>query len=231
MELVSNLVVRDSRITSICFSHTHFHIFTCKKTKLYPCKAAQAYAFTVSGCCSQLTSERKIFFTALLNRNLLYAIVYPKDCTTVLNQLFLPRYWDCHCLVRWSQCIHYVGQPSLELSSCRQGDRAPLPGPGLYPCSPTRCQNYHNAQRSSREVERISYPHPSVQTQTWISVDKQFLTLLIASMGLPYVFSLLQNIFVFNQNFHCTNCAKMCFPASSWFISLCCQALFWLLVF
>lgn len=91
MELVSNLVVRDRRTTSICFSHTHFHIFTCKKRKLYPCKAAQAYAFTVSGCCSQLTSERKIFFTALLNRNFLYAIVYPKDCTTVLNQLLLPR--------------------------------------------------------------------------------------------------------------------------------------------
>lgn len=62
--------------------------------------------------------------------------------------------WSCRCCYRRSQCLHYVGQPGLELSSQSwQGDRSSFPHSRFHPCGPAGGQDHHHAQRSSREVE------------------------------------------------------------------------------
>lgn len=80
---------------------------------------------------------------------------------------------NCHDSDRWSQCIHHVGQPSLELSAQRRwGGRAPVPGPRLHPRRPARCQDHHHAEGSSGKVPtpKKESINTSAQIQLWPTV-------------------------------------------------------------
>lgn len=63
-------------------------------------------------------------------------------------------YSNCPDPDRWSQCIHHVGQPSLELRPQRGGggDRASVSGPRLHPRHPARRQDHRHAEGSSGKV-------------------------------------------------------------------------------